>query len=516
VKFVPADPVWRRRLLAVASGLLLVAAFPLVAWGWTAPFALVPLLVALRTPGSPREATVSFRQAFRLGYLTGAVFFLGLLYWIPMLPRENITIPYGMVPALFLMVAYLALFPALSAATAAWLARRRVPLAVGFPLAWTLLEAARSSGTFGFPWGAIAYALAPFPHLIQFAAFTGMWGVTLWLVLLNGLIHAYASSRWTAPKATLVVVTFLVFTVPVVYGRHEVSHREPRGAVRVGLVQPNVGNDKWRIAVRDSIVIALLNQTDALAREWERHPPELLVWPETALPARLPHEPYYRFKVEDLVNANRVPLLAGFPDGEPLPQGGFRFTNSAALFIPQVGMVGRYDKRQLVPFSEFFPLPLLNRFDFGQSDFSPGDHPGLFTQLDEPFGLTICFESIFPGPARMLGKLGARYLVNITNDQWFGNSAAPEQHWAMNVMRAVENHMGLVRAANTGISGVIDPYGFVRARTLTFVEESLVVPVELGNGPTFYARHGDWVLAVTGVLFGAAVVGAVIVGWKAR
>jgi len=236
------------------------------------------------------------------------------------------------------------------------------------------------------------------------------------------------------------------------------------------------------------------------------------VWPETAIPARLPHEPFYRFKVEDMVNANRVPLLAGFPDGEPMPDGSYKFSNAAGLFLPQLGMMQTYAKRQLVPFSEFFPIPFLDRFDWGQSDFTPGDKSGLFTLLDEPFGVTICFESIFPGPARELGKAGARYLVNLTNDQWFGNSAAPEQHWAMNVLRAVENRMGLVRAANTGISGVIDPNGFVRERTLAFVEESLVVPVELGTGPTFYARHGDWILAVAGALFAAAGGFAVIAG----
>jgi apolipoprotein N-acyltransferase len=162
-------------------------------------------------------------------------------------------------------------------------------------------------------------------------------------------------------------------------------------------------------------------------------------------------------------------------------------------------MVARYDKRKLVPFSEYMPVPILNRVDFGQASFTKGTGPGLFDQLERPFGVLICFESIFPGPSRELVAEGARYLVNITNDQWFGDSPAPYQHFAMNGLRCIENRVGMARAANTGISASIDPYGFVREATPTFVEERTVVPVELGSGPTFYTRHGNWIL-VAGVL----------------
>jgi apolipoprotein N-acyltransferase len=271
-----------------------------------------------------------------------------------------------------------------------------------------------------------------------------------------------------------------------------------------------VGNHKWDPAVRDSIVTALLGHTEALAREHREDLPDLVIWPETAIPARLPREPRYRAMVEGVVDTNRIVLLAGFPDGEPLPRGGYRFTNSAGLLLPGRGMVERYDKRHLVPFSEYFPLPILNRYDFGQSNFSAGSAPGIFRETGVPFGLLICFESIFPAPARELTRLGAGYLVNITNDQWFGNSAAPEQHFRMNVLRAIENRRSIARAANTGISAVITPYGSVAASTPTFVPALLVEGLEVRYDMTFYARHGDWVLLACAVGLSACA------GWGLR
>lgn len=488
-----------RILLAIATGVLLAVSFPRFYFGWAATFALIPLLFALEQPGN-RSSLVSLKVAFRLGYLAGLVFFLLLLYWITFLPQENLTIPYAMFPALLLMALYLSLYPALTALTSVWLARRGAPLGLVFACLWTLFEAVRGSGMFGFPWGSLGYALAPYPHLIQFASYSGIWGVSLWLALISGMVHFYLSLPWSSKKVGILVAMMVVLTIPYAHSRVVLSARQPQAAVRVGLVQPNIGNNKWQKAVRDSVVTVLLEQTKQLADENINHPPDLILWPETAIPARLPREAFYRFRVEDVVTQTNVPLLAGFPDGEPLSEGGYRFTNSAGLFLPNQGMVNRYDKRHLVPFSEFFPLPVLNRLDFGQSNFSSGDKPGVIDNLSQPFGVLICFESIFPGPARELSREGVRYLVNLTNDQWFGDSAAPTQHFYMNVLRAIENRMGLARAANTGISGVIDPYGIVRERSTTFIQARMLVPVELGRELTFYARYGDWILWVTGGL----------------
>jgi apolipoprotein N-acyltransferase len=495
VKFLSPERA-AKLALAVLSGVLLAAAFPKLGVTLLALVALLPLLIALQAPRTPRSEPVGPGAAFRLGYITGAVFFLTLLYWIPFLPRENVTIPFLMIPAVFLMAAYLALFPAAAAMVAVWLARRGLPLGLALPPAWALTEALRGFGTFGFPWGSLGYTFASYPHFIQFAEFTGVWGVTLWVVLVNGLIHLYLETPWIRPKVAVFVFLIASVVVPYLHGRTLLLHREPRAAVEVGLVQPNIGDDKWRLSVRDSVVASVIEITRELGRANAAHPPDLYVWPETAVPSAIRRNPIHRARVEALVDSLGVPLLAGFPDGERLPDGSIRYSNSAALFLPGRGAVRQYDKRHLVPMSEYFPLPILNRHDFGQSNFTPGKEPGTFPELEVPFGVLICFESIFPGYARELCRGGARYLVNITNDQWFGDSAAPYQHFEMNVLRCIENRTGMARAANTGISAVIDPYGIPGMRTQTFVRDSLVAPVELRTGLTLYTRWGDWILAV--------------------
>jgi apolipoprotein N-acyltransferase len=498
-----------RAPLAALSGILLGLAFPRFGASWLAPLALAPLLAALQLPGAP---AVSVRRAFRLGYLTGAVFFLILLYWIPKLPRENVTIPFFMYPMLGVMVAYLSLFPAFTAMVSVFLARRGAPLGLVFPAVWTLFEALRSTGTFGFAWGALGYALAPVPQAIQFASLTGIWGVTLWAALVAGTVHtALVVLRKRSRAAVLVTLTALL-VLPLVHGAHVVARREPRPSVAVGLIQPNVGNNKWQLAVRDSVIDALFAQTAAFAQTVRATPPTLLVWPETAVPARLRRDPVWTWRAERLVDSLGVPVLAGFPDGERLADGRIRYTNAAGLLVPQQGMVAQYDKRQLVPFSEYFPLPLLDRVDFGQSSFSAGTTPGLMTVGGVPFGVLICYESIFPKPCRELAREGARYLVNITNDQWFGDSAAPAQHFEMNVLRCIENRMGMARAANTGISGAIDPYGIVLARTPTFVTDARIVPVELRGETTLYTRWGDWILVPCAL----AVLGFAVPGLRRR
>jgi len=450
--------------------------------------ALVPLGLALEW-----KERAAPRRAFRLGYVTGLVFFITLLYWIPFLPRENLTIPYLMFPMLLVMVAYLALYPAVSAVTAVWLARKRLPVAFTLPPLWVLFEVMRSTGIFGFPWGVLGYAPAGVPSFIQFAAFTGVWGVSLWILVVNGCIVQAITATSRQSRNASILAAILLVIIPALQGTLRLRNVKPHSTVSVGLVQPNVGEDKWQMAVRDSVVAQVLRVTRDMASK-QSIPPDLYVWPETAVPAPIRRDPMYRVQVNDLVKELNAPLLAGYPDGVRESNGNVRYTNSAGLIMPGRGLVRQYDKRHLVPFSEYFPLPFLNRFDFGQANFATGKELGLFSQLDVPFGVLICFESIFPGEARSLTRAGARYLVNITNDQWFGDSAAPYQHFEMNVLRCIENGIGMARAANTGISGVLDPYGRIVLRTGTFVSAGVEGHVDVREGTTFYTRFGDWIL----------------------
>jgi apolipoprotein N-acyltransferase len=389
------------------------------------------------------------------------------------------------------MAAYLALFPAVAALVAVWLARRGLPLGLALPPVWVLTEALRGHGVFGFPWGTFGYSFAAYPQCIQFAEYTGLWGVSLWLVLVNGLFHAFLGRVRLGPRIALFLLLTASVAIPYFHGQIVLRHRPPREEVEVGLVE-----DKWRLSVRDSVVASVIELTKEMGRANRAHPPDLYIWPETAVPSAIRRNPLHRALVEELVDSLGAPLLAGFPDAERRPDGSIRYTNSAALFLPGRGAVRQYDKRHLVPMSEYMPLPILDRHDFGQSNFSPGTLPGTFPELTVPFGVLICFESIFPQYSRELCRGGARYLVNITNDQWFGDSAAPYQHFEMNVLRCIENRTGMARAANTGISAVIDPYGFPAFRTRTFVRDTRMARVELRTGLTLYSRWGDWILVV--------------------
>ncbi|HUK63669.1 MAG TPA: apolipoprotein N-acyltransferase, partial [Dongiaceae bacterium] len=191
-----------------------------------------------------------------------------------------------------------------------------------------------------------------------------------------------------------------------------------------------------------------------------------------------------------------VPVFAGFPDYRIGARGEVIYENAAGMFLPGGGRSDTYAKIHLVPFGERMPfeswLPFMKKLQLGQAEWEPGRRWTLFGLDGRRFGALICFESIYPGHARRLVRAGASWLVNITNDEWFGNSAALHQHAAMAVFRAVENRVPLARCANTGVTMMVDPYGRVTARAPTWtpaVVEAVLPPA----GPrTPYTRLGDW------------------------
>ncbi|TPW01281.1 MAG: apolipoprotein N-acyltransferase, partial [bacterium] len=188
----------------------------------------------------------------------------------------------------------------------------------------------------------------------------------------------------------------------------------------------------------------------------------------------------------------------------------FRYYNSAGLFLPGRGLVEHSPKMRLVPFAEWLPIPGLNRVNFGQSNFTPAESLHVFRGWREPFGALICIESIFPAQSRRLVGAGARFLVNVTNDQWFGDSGAPWQHLSLAVFRSVETRAGMARAANTGVSGIIDPVGRIRHATPLFEPALVAGEVVLSPlVPTFYVRYGDWILWPG---LGLAAFGAILSG----
>jgi apolipoprotein N-acyltransferase len=478
--------------------------------------ALVPLLVWIQRD-SAGPASASAPRAGRgngwVPWLAGAVFNMLLFWWLVRLPARAMTHPWIIVPALLALGLYLGFFFALFG----WITRfirRRVgwsPLAVA-PAVWGVSEWLKASGPLGCPWGNVSYALAEHPAWIQGASLVGAPGLSIWIVCVNALFAgAIVARRWPA-RAALAALGIALVALPVAWGKDRVRSHRPGETIRVALVQPNIASDeKWDAAHQEKSIRTLSRLSREASEQVPK--PDLLVWPETALPFYVRLEAAKLARIFDLIEELNIPLLVGYPDATLSMSGGVITHNAAGLVLPSGTIAAQYEKIHLVPFGERIPfqgvLPFLGKIDLGQAEWTPGIKPVIFPLAKAPFGVLICFESIFPGLARDNAMEGARLLVNITNDEWFGPTAAPRQHADMAILRCVEQQMGMARCANTGISMIIDPMGRVTQESPLFREALLSGDVELGGAPTTFRLWGDW---VTGLCLGLVLV-LMLLGW---
>jgi len=467
----------RTWVFPVTSGVLLALAFPQPGWGLLSFVALVPLFLAL-------EGARSWREAFRFGYTFGWTFFGILLFWV----ARVVWVGY------FLLVPFVSLYPG-AFGVLFWGVRGKAghPLWLSAAVLWTSLELVRALGFMGFSWGGVGYALGFYPSLIQMASYTGVRGVTFWILVVNGLFAEWAAGRrehWS--KATFAVALILLLYL---HGRWVLMHaRVGHERIRVALVQGNINQDvKWD----PKFLSFSFSKYDSMTRSIGE-PVDLIIWPETAAPTFLLKRRFYREWVAGIVRDVGAPLLTGANDYEWGSGGEPRVFNSAILFDPIRGPVQKYDKIHLVPFGERMPLvellPFLKdiRIGGGPGNFTPGGERVLFEVGRARFPALICFEAAFAREVRRFVRDGANLLVNITNDAWFGPYSAPYQHAQMAVFRTVENRVSLARCANTGVSMLVDPYGRVLKATETFRDTVVVGELPLGEGGTFYTKYGEW------------------------
>lgn len=488
----PAAPLGGRASAgrAVLAGALMGVAFLAPALGWLAWFALVPLLDVL---DARIRARAPSRALFPAGFAFGLAWFAIGIHWIARLSDVAITVPWLKYPAWALAALYLAVFPGLAAMFAGWLSRRSgFSIAVTFPLAFLAIEELRASGELGFPWFQPGYSQAGFTPLIQLASLGSVSLVTLWVLVINVLLwrSLTARSRMRAALGAL-----LCFALPWVWGQRviEAAPKDPGPAV--ALIQGNIpGAMKWSGEHQDEILARFLALTAQAADQTPR--PVIAIWPETATGSYLRQQLDQALQVASLAARTQVPVFSGYADFDRLPDGGTRSYNAAGVFDVTGATSPRYAKRHLVPFGERMPfqgvLPVLGRIGLGQAEWTPGKDAVLFPSAAGPFSCLICFESIFPDLARGDVRRGARWLVNVTNDEWFGKSAALPQHAAMAQFRAVENHVPLARCANTGITMLVDANGRVRSRVPAFEERVLVGNLGVPGPPTAFTRFGDW------------------------
>jgi apolipoprotein N-acyltransferase len=354
----------------------------------------------------------------------------------------------------------------------------------------------------GFPWAIIGYSQYRTLPLIQICDLTGVYGVSFLLAFAN--VVFYRIFVWLREKDSPyplggLTMLFLLLAATLGYGFSALTRVEKGPLQRVLLVQGNIPQDvKWNPAFQESTVATY----ERLTRKECRFAGTLVVWPESALPFYLQSEPAYAARVESLACELQSYLVTGSPAFET-DHGVTRYLDSAFLISPTGSVLGRSDKLHLVPFGEYVPLaalfPFVHKLVSGIGEFSPGKSAVPLETAGGKIGVLVCFEGIFPEIARAYVQAGAGMLVNITNDAWFGRSSAPYQHLSMIVFRAVENRVPLLRAANTGISSVIDSKGHIHSMTPLFEEATLSAEVRRGEGGSFYSRHGD--------LFAAACLG---------
>jgi len=502
---------WPVRLivLAATTGILLPYCFPrydlgLLAWG-----ALIPLHIAL--DGLSRR-----RQAFWLGWLAGIICSTGIMSWVVTAMNT-----YGKVPLVFsygimlLLTAYLGLYVGIYSAGVVWF-RMLMPRYGLFaaPCLWVTLELLRTYVLSGLPWSLLGYSQYRQLDVIQIADHLGVYGVSFLIVLSNvalaelylWLMPLFRGFRPARLPWELVTTAAMLVSLSWAYSTSLIASEtmeHSKATLQVGVVQPNIDQAvKWDQAFREET----LRRYDRLTESFG-YGVDLVVWPEAATPFIYEREPVYQLQLVAMANRASAPLLFGSPavrfDQERKPF----LLNSAYLLSPDGELLGRYDKQHLVPFGEYIPLKssllfFLEKMVEGIGDFQAGPGPTILSfQLKESdgvaparrvkFGVVICYEVIFPDLVRRIAGSGAEFLVTITNDAWFGDSSAPAQHFSMVVFRSVENHLAFARAANTGISGFIDPFGRIIVASPTFTQTALQAEIPVRQTKTFYSRHGD-------------------------
>jgi apolipoprotein N-acyltransferase len=489
---------------ALLSGLLLIFCFPTfdlyyLAWG-----ALVPFLLSLYGK-SPK-------QAFTAGLAFGFPYFFGTLYWIYHSINHYGGVPFlaSLILVIFLCV-YLSLYTGFFAFLFSVTIRNtKLPALFIGPLFWIVLEFLRSYVFTGFPWSSLGYSQYKFLTVIQIADVTGIYGVSFLVLAVNGALADFfilkkrVSDMPLFPLSQTVIgaaLLFLLLVFTVVYGQVRLREERPGNHITAGVIQGSIEQDmKWEPAYQD----AVLQTYRDLSQKAVSSAPSLIVWPETAVPFIFTTDTAYTEKLTGFQKELNTFLLFGSILVKEKRDSRYILSNSAVLLDPDGNVDYTYDKIHLVPFGEYIPLQkflfFLNKMVAGIGDYAHGER---YIKAATPYGEfapLICYEVIFPGLVRKFFSNGGDFIVNITNDAWFGETTGPYQHFSMAVFRAVENRKPVIRAANTGISGFIDSNGKILSSTELYQRGFLTEKFRTDTTTSFYSKYGDlfsyiWIVA---------------------
>jgi apolipoprotein N-acyltransferase len=490
--------ITRPEFLGLLSGIFLTASFPKIGLPWMAWGALVPLLLALQNK-SPR-------QSFRIGLFAGLAHYLTLIYWLAGTMKTYGQLPwYVCWPVLFLFALYLALYIAGFSLMIRQFSSNPIRFTFMVPILWVAFEYIRATLLSGFPWEMLGYSQYPFLRMIQISDILGVYGVSFLVAFGNAGL--FLSWQWAAgvsrkelsvkgPWVAGVISLFAVTLIAVlIYGEMRIagiSQLMPTVAsANIAVIQGNISQSlKWDPAV----CLATTEKYSSLSKSTAPDKPELIIWPETAAPFYFLNENRYTPSLLEAIKHIGTDFIIGSPAFE---RNGTEesYRNRAYLVTAKGTVTGHYDKSRLVPFGEFVPLkqwlPFIGKIVEAVGDFEAGPEGKTLRWGNYQLGMQICYEMIFPHLSRKLTLNGADCIVNITNDAWYGTSSAPYQLFSMAIFRAVENRRAVIRAANTGISGFVDPTGRIVGSTPLFEDAVMTRKTPLLGGLSIYTRYGD-------------------------
>lgn len=475
-------------LLAISSGAFTAFSFPKFDLSFFAWISLIPLLFVIlkKTP----------KQSFFLGLVAGFSFNAILIYWIPSVPAHYGNLSTGVSIIIYIiLVLLLALFWAFFSLISAKI-RQSYPKYIFFlfPFIWVSFEYILTHILTGFPWGLIGTSQYLNIYLIQLASITGVYGLSFVLVLFQSM---FLYSMIKRKKAPFLIV--LIFTLLIHFGGFlSLGKKSPSdNSFTASVIQGNVSSDIYWDQISTQEIWNLFSQHLELSRRAYERGARLIIWPEFSVPLcfSCDNRLYKDFKENlfQFVQITRSTLLLGSNETSG-PPSDKRYYNTALCLKPDLSMT-QYYKMHLVPFGEYTPYKkiffFIEKMTHAIGDITPGTQYYLHLFDNIRFGCPICFEIIFPDLVRKFVKKGANFLVTITNDGWYGRSSAPYQHFSMAVLRAVENRRYLLRAATTGISGIIDPYGRILSKSELMTRAYLTGNITPYQTLTFYSKYGD-------------------------
>lgn len=497
-------------LLSILSAILLFLCFPSVDQGWLVWFGLVPLLLAINRKSS--------KGAFFFAYISGVLFFGSTFSW--MFAVEGYQWLHHAILHLYLGI-YFGIFGLLFRFVA-----KRSGIETGLflaPFIWIFLEYFRSNlGFLSYPSTLLGHSQHQYYWVIQIAAFTGVYGISFLIVMVNsaltlcllsihqmGIKNAISMPLAKNRKgAWFLGPTIMLLAISLVYGAVRTNVPISGQEVKVSIVQGNIEQGKkWDPEFADYIMQTYAGLSQAA---WQADKPVLIVWPEAATPGMVLRRPGLHKKISSLIKSMEAYFLLGsseFPKFDKELKKQKKSANTVLFFSPNGKLIEQYLKIRLLPFGEYLPHEDLIPWSIIKIPTLHSHIPGrdfiVFNGPDFDFSSTICWETIYPDLVRQFVKNGAQFLVNHTNEAWFGDGAAAYQFLGINIFRAVENRVFVIRSGNSGVSCFIDPYGRIIKRVqdetgrdifIKGVATQSIVPL---SEKTIYTRYGDWLVGLS-------------------